>query len=258
MGRRNVSPVLVARSRTATVSAVERLRDRLTARDMLPPSAPTGEAVVEAFEATYARRPLRDNVGGTMRNSSTWMFAVAKLLAPSTIVESGTFMGHSSWLMAEAAPSARILTFDVMREDGRLRDKRVEYRLGDWSDASDLGSLPADTLCVFDDHISHRLRLEQARERGARVALFDDDYDVTTLYATGSPPVPTVSMLTDAELAVGTDCVWERPGKRYHYTMTEDDRRAAESVIDWTESMPDLSSTNRFVPQAPMTLVGLR
>lgn len=258
VGRRLVNDALVRRSRDAVAARIEGLRDRLAGQGVLAADAPDGSTIFAAFEKTYARRPLRDNAGGTMRNSSTWLFAVAALLRPSTIVECGTFMGHSSWLMAEALPDARIITFDVMREDGRLRDKRVDYRLGDWSDAADLDALPADTLCVFDDHISHRLRLEEAKARGARIALVDDDYDALTLYATGSPPVPTVAMLTDPELPAGTVCEWERPGKRYRYTFSEQDRAAGQNLIAWTEPMPDLTPVNRFVGQAPMTLVGLR
>ena len=258
VGRFLRTEALVKRASAAIAERVESLRETLATRNVLPADAPDGAAVVAAFERSYARRPLRDNAGGTMRNSSTWIFAVAALLRPSTIVECGTFKGHSSWLMAEAAPEARIITFDVLREDGRLRDKRVEYRLGDWSDAADLETLPEDTLCVFDDHISHRLRLEQAKARGAKLALVDDDYDALTLYATGSPPVPTVAMLTDAELQAGTCCEWERPGKRYAYTISEADLAAGRTLIDWTAPMPDLTSVNRYVAQAPMTLVGLR
>lgn len=258
VGRHLVTDALVRRARAAIAARIDGLRDRLAARGALAPDAPEGAAIIEAFERSYARRPLRDNAGGTMRNSSTWLFAIAALVRPSTIVECGTFKGHSSWLMAEALPEARIITFDVMREDGRLRDRRVDYRLGDWSDARDLEPLPEDTLCVFDDHISHRLRLEQAKARGAKLALVDDDYDALTLYATGSPPVPTVAMLTDPELAAGTVCRWERPGKRYSYTVTDADLAARRDLIAWTEPMPDLTPINRYVAQAPMTLVGLK
>ena len=148
------------------------------------------------------------------------------------------------------------MTFDVVREHGRLSDRRVDYRLGDWSDAKDMWDLPADTLCLFDDHISHRRRFEEAQARGVRLALVDDDYPATALYATGSPPVPTAAMLIDPALVAGTECVWERPGKRFRYTMTAKDVMAGRRLA-WTEPMPDLTPFNRYVPQAPMTLVGL-
>lgn len=258
IGRRMVTPALVARARADTTARVDGLLAALAARGVLSPGAPDAATVVERFETVYAERPLRDNAGGTMRNSSTWLFAVAAVLRPSTIVESGTFKGHGSWLMAQAAPDARIVTFDVVRETGRVTAPGVDYRLGDWSDAADLRKLPPDTLCVFDDHISHRQRLSEARDRGARLALVDDDYPATALYATGSPPVPTVAMLTDPLLNPGTECMWERPGKRYRYTFSDSDQAMAHATIAWIEPMPDLSRLNHYVPQAPMTLVGLR
>jgi len=258
VGRVLVTDALIRRARAAVAARIDALRERLAGRGVLAADAPDGATIVTAFERSYARRPLRDNAGGTMRNSSTWLYAVASLLRPALIVECGTFKGHSAWLMAEALPEARIVTFDVMREEGRLRDRRIDFRLGDWSDAKDLETLPANTLCVFDDHISHRLRLEQAKARGAALALVDDDYDALTLYATGSPPVPTVAMLTDPELAAGTVCEWERPGKRYRYMVTEADIAAGAALIAWSEAMPDLTEVNRYVAQAPMTLVGLR
>jgi len=258
IGRRIITPALVARARAETTARVDGLRTALAARGVLPPGGPEAAAIVERFESVYAARPLRDNAGGTMRNSSTWLFVVAALLRPSTIVESGTYKGHGSWLMAQAAPEARIVTFDVVRETDRVTAAGVDYRLGDWSDAADMRALPPDTLCVFDDHISHRLRLSEARDRGVRLALVDDDYPATALYATGSPPVPTVAMLTDPHLKPGTECVWERPGKRYRYTFEDADQAMADAAIAWIEPMPDLSRLNHYVPQAPMTLVGLR
>jgi hypothetical protein len=257
VGRRVVTPVLARRWHRAAAERVEDLRLRLAARRVLCADAPSSDEIVARFEETYARRPLRDNAGGTMRNSSTWLFAVVSLVRPACVVECGTYMGHSSWLMAQAVPEMRVVTFDVVREHGRIRDRRVEYRLGDWSDAKDLERLPGNTLCLFDDHVSHRLRLEQAKARGARLAMVDDDYDALTLYATGSPPVPTVAMMTDPELEAGTVVEWERPGKRYSYRVSDADLVAGRELIAWTEAMPDLTPINRFVAQAPMTLVGL-
>ena len=96
IGRRLVAPFLVARARADVVAMIDGLRTRLASRELLPVDAPDAGEVADAFDRVYARRPLRDNAGGTMRNSSTWVFVVARLLQPSLIVESGTFMGHSS------------------------------------------------------------------------------------------------------------------------------------------------------------------
>jgi hypothetical protein len=193
-----------------------------------------------------------------MRNNAFWLFAVARLLRPSSIVESGTWRGFSSWLFAEAAPGARITTYDVRRANGRIDDPRVDYRLGDWNEAAAPDRLPADTLFYADDHLPHLRRLEEAAARGIRLVLVDDDYPAHALYATGTPPVPTVAMLTDPEPIVDRPIIWERDGKRYGTMMTSADLVAAGDLIAWTVPMPDLTPVNRYVQQAPATLVGLR
>ena len=48
------------------------------------------------------------------------------------------------------------------------------------------------------------------------------------------------------------------PGKFKGKDVTEADLQAGRDLIAWTEPMPDLTSVNRYVAQAPMTLVGLR
>lgn len=258
VGRDVLTPVLRDRRRSAIVHRLRNLRATLDMRDLPLPEGQDLENIFDRFAETYARRPLRDNAGGTMFNSSFWLFAVTAMLQPSLIVESGTFRGHSSWMMAEASPETRVVTFDVMRDRDRIRHARVEARLGDWASDPEFDALPPDTLLYFDDHISHRRRLEQAVERGGRLALLDDDVPAHALYATGAPPVPTRSMMEDRDLPPGTRCEWERNGKIYAYEFTAEDRAAGKNLIGWSVPMPDLTPVNLYVPQAPMTLVALK
>jgi hypothetical protein len=257
-GRTVRSPALLARRRKETVALLETLIATLHERGEPPRSEESAVNIYDRFVEVYAHRPLRDNSGGTMHNSSFWVFAIAALMRPPLIVESGTFLGQSSWMMAEASPDSRIITFDIVREGDRIKDKRVEYRLGDWSADPELETLPEGTLLYFDDHISHRRRLEESVARGGTLALLDDDIPGHALYATGAPPVPTRSMMEDAELPVGTTCEWERNGKLYAYDFTEEDRASAKRHIAWSRSMPDLTPVNLYVQQSPMTLVKLR
>jgi len=258
VGRDVRSPVLRARRRAATLHKLRNLRATLEMRDVALASAETLEQLHDRFVETYSRRPLADNDGGTMFNSSFWIFAVAALLRPPLILESGTWKGHSSWLMAEASPTSRIVTFDVTHQPDRLSDPRVDYRLGDWSAEGEFARLAPDTLLYFDDHISHRRRIEEAAARGGRFALLDDDVPGHALYATGAPPVPTRSMMQDRELETGHTLEWERNGKIYAYDFTRADVESGARHIRWSIGMPDLTPVNLYVPQAPMTLVSIR
>jgi hypothetical protein len=258
VGRSVRSPVLKARLRQETVARLRQLIEALEARNLSLPGDEDAERIYDRFIASYARRPMRDNAGGTMHNSSFWVFATAALLRPPLIVESGTYLGQSSWMMAEASPDSRIVTFDIVRERLRAKDPRVAYRLGDWSDDPEFRELPDGALIYFDDHISHRRRIEETVARGGALALLDDDMPGHALYATGAPPVPTRAMMQDADLPPGTRCEWERNGKVYAYDYTKSDAAAGRRHIAWSTPMPDLTPVNLYVPQSPMTLIGLR
>lgn len=258
VGRAVRSPILRARLRQETVARLRHLIEALEARDLGLSGAEDAERIYDRFVASYGRRPLRDNAGGTMHNSCFWVFATVALLRPPLIVESGTYLGQSSWMMAEASPDSRIVTFDIVRERSRAKDPRVTYRLGDWSDDPEFRELPEGTLMYFDDHISHRRRIEETVARGGTLALLDDDMPGHALYATGAPPVPTRAMMQDPDLPPGTRCEWERNGKVYAYDYTKSDAETGRRHIAWSTPMPDLTPVNLYVPQSPMTLIGLR
>ncbi|MBT6136238.1 MAG: hypothetical protein HOH65_02085 [Rhodospirillaceae bacterium] len=257
--RAPVTPWLKRRQEEDIASRLAELVERLALCGLDMGSLNALSAVTE-FEATYAARPTLDNEGGMMRYNAFWLFALVRMLRPSLIIESGTWKGLSSWLMAEAGSGsgARLVSFDIAEHPERIENDRVEYRLGDWSEDPEFRDLPPDALVVLDDHIPHLRRLGEVHARGGRLAFVDDDYPATALHATGSPPVPTVAMLTDERLTGDFECAWRRDGKLYRHLSTEADRSAGRGLIAWSEPMPDLTRTGYLAQQGPATLVGLR
>jgi len=213
-------------------------------------------ALVAEFLDLYPRRPVRDNAGGSGFNASLSLFVAARLIGPATIVECGTFQGHSAWLFAEACPAARVVSFDIEHDNLTLRHARVEYRLGDWSDDALDGIDPASALLFFDDHVSHARRLREAHGRGFRLALFDDDLPVHALHATGLPPAPTLSMLHDDALAAGETVVWRRRMREHRLTVTPEDL-AARALVSSRHAMPDLGWTTGYPANQGLVLVRL-
>ncbi|MEX2628625.1 MAG: hypothetical protein WD341_01715 [Tistlia sp.] len=212
------------------------------------------EAIAEFFPL-YRERPIRSNKGGGLINDSLSLYLVARLLQPETIVESGTYQGHSAWLLRRACPAAAIVTFDVRPEQLRHREPDVDYRAGDWSAAPLPDFDPARTLVWFDDHVSHARRLVEARNAGFRHALFDDNFDAYSLYATGGAPVPTLAMTIDRGLADGEEIVWMRHGKTYRYRLDGAACRAARAAMADYRPLPDLSPITRYSPSSGMTYV---
>lgn len=214
--------------------------------------------IVESFFGLYRQRPVTDNQGGSHFNDSLWIYVLARLLDPKLIVESGVFKGHTTWLLRQACPDAQIHCFDV--DLGRLvyEDSGARYHQGDWSEVDLKATVGEEALIFFDDHISHARRICEAHKRGFRRLLLDDNFAAETLYATGAPPVPTLAMLMDRTLEIGTDVAWQRKGKEYRYRFAGSDIDLARSKIDQTLQVPDLAPITRYNLGSGLTLVDLK
>jgi hypothetical protein len=211
------------------------------------------------FLALYPDRPLSENKGGSGFNDALWLYAIARLLAPALIVESGTWRGQSAWLLRQAAPEAEIHSFDVERPEGPFQETRgVHYHLCHWTERPICPSGQGLALLFFDDHVSHAQRLVEAVERGFRLALFDDNFPAEQLHATGAPPVPTLAMLCDPTAEAGRVIEWQRNGKIYRYHDVLERRAAARDLIEDLLVLPELAPITRHPPGSRMTMVRLR
>ncbi len=247
----------------------QRVHDRLLETaipvfDRLQKIAPAGaldraSAALAAFPELYDARPVRDNSGGSGFNDSLWLFVLARALAPSWIVESGVHKGHSTWILRQACPDARIFSFDITLKNIQYSDDNTEYFEGDWCNWGNPSGLdPARGLIFFDDHIDQARRLVEAAERGFSTALFDDNFAAEHLYATGGPPVPTLAMVMDPDLATVPEIEWTRSGKLYRYAVDREALAEARSLIEHYEVMPDLAQFTRFPLGSGLTVVTIR
>jgi hypothetical protein len=250
---RVVSPRRTARLK-ARVAEIVAAFWQAESRDL---PAPAVAAAVDAFFALYASRPIADNAGGSGFNDSLWLFTTARLLAPALIVESGVYRGHSSWLLRRAAPAAVLHSIDIDLGQCGWRDEAIAYHQGDWSELTLRAPTGGAALCFFDDHVSQAQRIREAHERGFRTLLFGDDVSAETLYATGRPPVPTVTMILDKTLLAGERIEWLRGGIARSYIVDAEDIASARRLIRRAAPMPDLAPITRYRPQSGLTLVTL-
>ncbi|MGE5147159.1 MAG: hypothetical protein ACM3N5_10440, partial [Candidatus Eiseniibacteriota bacterium] len=205
---RVLSPGRAARLRARVAEVVAEFW-RAAAPDIAPAAI---AAAVDAFFALYPKRPIADNSGGSGFNDSLWLFTTARLLAPALLVESGVYKGQSSWLLRQAAPDAKLHAIDLDLAQRGWQDGAIAYHQGDWSELDLRAPAHGNALCFFDDHVSQARRIREAHARGFRTLLFGDDVAAETLYATGRPPLPTVSMILDDSLADGERLAWLRGG----------------------------------------------
>lgn len=251
------SPVLAARLkaklRAAVVNGVE------LCLDFAPPGAADRAAdAVDEFLALYPERPVKDNEGGSGFNDSLWIFVVARCLQPRLIVESGVFKGHTTWILRQARPEAEIHCFDIDLTDRLIyRDQNAVLHECDWMEVPFPKVDGQTSLAFFDDHINQARRVREAYERGFRHLLFDDNFPVYNLYATGHPPVPTLDMILDHELRPGTEVCWTRKGKDYTYTYREVDVGPARDLIESCRVLPELSPLTRHSAGSRLTVVRL-
>jgi hypothetical protein len=197
------------------------------------------EAVL-AFYSLAPNCPVRQSAGGCGFNAGLELFVTARLLGPPVIVESGVYRGFTTWVLRQAVPQAKILSFDIDLSRLRRAEEGVEYVKGDVS-TYDFRSIPKEnTLCFFDDHVSQVLRIAQAHSWGLTNLIFDDNLPVHGLHGDGLAPVPTVDMLFDDEIAEGELIEW-KTDNFFQYKARKADLVALRDRITFAQRFPDLA-----------------
>jgi len=212
---------------------------------------------IAGFYSLYDSRPVRDNSGGSGFNDSLWLFLLTRAVAPERIIESGVHKGHSTWIFRQAAPEAEILSFDIDLSKRVYHDEKACYFEHDWTGEPLEALTSGRDLLFLDDHINHARRLQEAKERGFRYAVLDDNFAAWNLYATGGPPVPTLAMLQDETLDPVSPIEWMRNGKVYRYHPDMEEISAVREIIERAETLPDLAPLTRASLGSQLSLVKL-
>ena len=172
------------------------------------------ESIVRAFLGEIRASPVRQKHGGNGVNGALQIYAIARVLNPPVLIESGVFRGFTTWVLRQACPEARIFCFDPAPKGLQYRDPRAIYRARDWSEFDFKGVDLSAALALFDDHISQERRINEAAERGLRRLLFDDDSPAHCIHGQGGPAYPTVSMILAADPA-DEPVRWLRNGREF-------------------------------------------
>jgi hypothetical protein len=139
---------------------------------------------IPEFAALYAKRPIQDNEGGMRFDHSfaAWYTLRALQPPPTTVIESGTFNGHSTWLIAETLPKARIISLDksVAPQERRpgveymVLDKFIDFAMVDWKAK---GVDPQTAVVFLDDHQSGFRRVfREGHPQGFLRYILEDNY----------------------------------------------------------------------------------
>jgi hypothetical protein len=250
------SRVLSPRQRARLERRIVEVATEFWGRALGAPAAVV-ETAAAGFFACYPERPVSDNSGGSGYSDCFWLYTGARLLAPGVIVESGVLKGQTTWLLRQACPAALLYAVDLDLTQRMYRHASIHYHEGDWTELGFDGVDLVRSLCFFDDHVDQARRVREAHARGFRTLLFDDDLPAETLYATGAPPVPTISMVFDDSLEPGERIQWLRRGQRREYVFDPARVRDVRELIRGRHTTPDLTPIVRQRVQGGLTLVQL-
>jgi hypothetical protein len=198
--------------------------------------------------------PVRQQHGGSGVNAALILWALAQMIQPSLIVESGVLRGFTSWVLEKSAPGAEIHSFDISFADLRFRGPRIHYHQADWMTVNLFAPDRDRSLAFFDDHVDQWTRVREAAATGFRYLVFDDSLPANALHGDGNAACPTLDMLFDDGLTDGELIEWEtgagRFSFRYDRTMALATRKAIRSCV----RLPSLHLSTGYYP-ANLTLV---
>lgn len=243
------------------LSAIEAaLEVDLTAAGLLPQDADAARQIVAAivrdFYALAPTSPVTAKKGGNGFNGSLQVYAVARLLNPKVIIESGVFRGQTTWVLRQACPKAAMFCFDPVLDNLVYKDRDAIYSAQDWSEF-DLSALPAgQTMAFFDDHIDQGRRVLESQARGIKHLLFDDNAPVSRIHTIGGPPIPSLDLLMDPALD-GQELAWRFRGKRYECRIDPEKAKAVRNAVGRLWNFADMHRVTGYTP-ARITSVSLK
>jgi hypothetical protein len=215
--------------------------------------------VTRTFFTEWRARPFRDRQGGSRFNNLLWLHLVARACDPDVIIDSGTYQGASAWALASACPRARTFSFDIDLSQLRWRLDSVAYVQSDWS-RYPLNLSAADLMfCYFDDHVDQVRRLVEASDRRCRIALFDDDYPLTSFFTMAPTPavLPKLEFALDPGLTDGRVLSWRSAKREQRWTADRAYLDTALARIAATERLPNTSLITG-IHQTPYRIVAVK
>jgi hypothetical protein len=216
----------------------------------------TAEIIGEFYEE-FLKQPFREPGGGSRFNNLAWLYTIARAMQPSFVIDSGTFRGASAWALSKAG--IRVYSFDIDLSQLAHRSPAVLYTQSDWTAFDWKDKDLSQALIYFDDHLDQVRRLFEASQHGVPVAIFDDDFPVTSFapMAHGGQALPKIEFVLDDELRQYREITWLNRGQRYVFPLDHAYLEQARLIIGNTERLPETSQITG-IQQTPYRLVRLK
>jgi hypothetical protein len=131
---------------------------------------------LERFLELYMDRPIKNNIGGMGLNHSFAFWRMLRILKPDLVVESGVWKGHSTWLIENALPESRIISFDIKLSKREYVSQKAIYVENDFQYFDWASEDVTNSLILFDDHQNSFNRVVMASFFGFKNMIFEDNY----------------------------------------------------------------------------------
>jgi hypothetical protein len=211
-------------------------------------------SALRPFYQQFLDSPFRGQGGGSRFNNLAWLYLIAKAMKPRFVIDSGTFRGASAWAFSLAG--VKVYSFDIDLSRLAYRTNSVVYTESDWTAFDWDGFDFSNSLIYFDDHLDQVRRLIEASQRGIPLAIFDDDFPLTSFapMALQGIALPKIEFVLDDDLRNAQDISWLVGSHRYVFPLDHSYLARARSLIAATERLPDTSMVTG-IQQTPYRLV---
>ena len=213
--------------------------------NMIDPGFPSPEVITD-FISLFANRSYHNNTGGSGFHNAFWIYLFTSAFQPDLIIESGVWKGHTSWLFNQASPSSKILGFDISLKRLEFTHPSADFIESDWSLYQLPEHDPERSVVFFDCHVNHAQRIIEAKERGFKHLLIDDNPPLYKIYSYGQPGFPTAQMLWDSEYPTEDPFTWVWKGKTLTTTLDLKQAQEASKLIKQHIVFPDVGGPTRL------------
>jgi hypothetical protein len=189
------------------------------------------------FYDIYKNRPIKENNGGMKATQCFWAWYLLKMLNPEVVIESGIWLGQSTWLIETACPNARILSIDINLNIQQYRSKKATYSNIDFNNNDWTTILGKDTckntVAFIDDHQDNYERLKHGFKHNIGHMIFEDNYptnqgDILSLKKILSADYHTIDLR----------------GVRTRHTIPPEYKNNLRSMCEYFECPPIFLDTN--------------
>jgi hypothetical protein len=208
-------------------------------------STPALKPIIEDFYELYKDRRLTDNTHGSGFHNAFWIFLFARVLDPELIVESGVWKAHTTWLLEQACPDASIFGFDRNLKNVEYKNLNVTLIEEDWSTFHLPEFNPDRSFVFFDCHVNNAKRIIEAKSKGFKHILFDDNPPVYKVFKY-VPGIPTASMLFSNQGIDQTEISWVWNDKEITRTIDIDEAKRARKLIKIHQVFPDVGGPTGY------------